>query len=257
MEKQMRTPSIYYSLVWVILQNTCNFLKDNFYERISCHIILNFICINVLLGCFFLQPVFAQETDLKPGIPQCAAIREVIFSASEKQFDNLMLDEGRGSHGYQVRGSWRFETVQYPSLLPWPGATRTYIDNSEESTDSSKKIIRQYVAEFAKITQEAAAIQKYKALNAQVAECRLPLGDSNIMVLKPIPLDKIKGDLPVAAIDATLYPVTIIAGTEASPGQEVVIMTAYEKIGRYYSAYMIVEYRLQQDWTPHIQAATR
>ncbi len=205
----------------------------------------------------FQKVALSQGQDLKPGISKCAAIREIIFSASERQFDNLMLSGGRGSHGYQVMGSWRFETVQYESRLMWPGATRSYIDNSEESTDSSKKIIRQFVAEFSKLATEAFAIQKYKDLNAQVALCRLPLGDTNIMVLKPVPLDQIKGDLPVTAIDATLYPITIKQGTPASPGQEVVIMTAYEKTGRTYNAYMIVEYRLQQDWSPQATSAAR
>lgn len=210
-----------------------------------------------LLFCFFQKEALPQEQDLKPGVSACSAIREIIFSASEKQFDNLMLSGGRGSHGYQVIGSWRFETVQYESRLMWPGATRSYIDNSEESTDSSKKIIRQFVAEFSKLATETEAVQKYKNLNAQVAACRLPLGDTNILILKPIPIDKIKGDLPVAAIDATLYPITIRQGTPASPGQEVVIMTAYEKTGRTFNAYMIVEYRLQQDWIPQANTEAR
>ena len=74
----------------------------------------------------------------------------------------------------------------------------------------------------------------------------MPLNDSNIVVLKHIPLEKIRGELPVAAIDARLYPITVKDADEASPGQEVVIMTAFEKTGRYYAAYMIVEYRVSQ-----------
>ncbi len=181
---------------------------------------------------------------------QCAAIRELIYSAYEKQFDNLLDKELKGSHGYQVRGSWRFETVQYQSLLDWPGATKTYIDDSRESTDSSSKIIRQFVAEFGTVKTREEAMQKFDFLNAQIAECRLPLSDTNITLLKPIPLEKIKDELPVAAIDARLYPVTVQQADAASPGQEVVIMTAYEKIGRIFSAYMIVEYRLRQGHLP-------
>ena len=189
---------------------------------------------------------YGQTVDSISPVNQCSAIREIIFSAHQKQFRNLMDKELKGSHGYQVRGSWRFESVQFASILEWPGATKSYIDNSEERTDSTYQLTRQYVAEFANLRSEEEARRKFELLNRQVAECRLPLGDSNIMVLRPLPLDKIEAELPVAAIDARLYPVRVKEADEAQPGQEVVIMTAYEKLGRLYSAYMIVEYRLQQ-----------
>ncbi len=83
-------------------------------------------------------------------------------------------------------------------------------------------------------------------LNRQISDCRLPLNDSDIVVLKYIPMEKIKGELPVAALDARLYPITVKNADAVHPGQEVVIMTAYEKNGKWYSAYMIVEYRLQE-----------
>ena len=178
---------------------------------------------------------------------QCSAIREIIFSAHEKQFDNLMDKEMKGSHGYQVQGSWRFETVQYESILIWPGATKSYIDNSEERTDSSHKMIRQYVAEFSGLKTLDAAKQKFDLLNNQVAECRLFLSDTNITVLRPLPLSKIQDELPVAALDAKLFPITIKDADAAQPGQEVVIMTAYERAGKLFSAYMIVEYRLVKE----------
>ena len=178
---------------------------------------------------------------------QCSAIREIIFSAHEKQFDNLMDKEMKGSHGYQVQGSWRFETVQYESILIWPGATKSYIDNSEERTDSSHKMIRQYVAEFSGLKTLDAAKQKFDLLNNQVAECRLFLSDTNITVLRPLPLSKILDEFPVAALDAKLFPVKIKDADAAQPGQEVVIMTAYERAGKLFSAYMIVEYRLVKE----------
>ncbi|MCU0403508.1 MAG: hypothetical protein MUE99_03085 [Chitinophagaceae bacterium] len=204
------------------------------------------ICLSLML---FSVTLLAQEKENEVSVNQCAVIREVIYSAHEKQFDNLIQKEMKGSHGYQVRGSCRFETTQYMSLIDWPQATKTYIDHSEEKTDSSLKLIRQFVAEFTGLTSLEDARKKFDILNRQITDCRLPLNDSNITVLKPIPLDKIKDDLPVAALDARLYPITVKEAEEASPGQEVVIMTAYEKIGRYYSAYMIVEYRLRQgEW---------
>jgi len=188
----------------------------------------------------------AQEVDRTFAATQCSAIREVIFSAHQKQFDNLLDKELKGSHGYQVQGTWRFETFQYASLLDWPGASKTYIDDSRESTDSSSKMIRQFVAEFAQLKSPQEARQKFDYLNAQITECRLLLSDTNITLLKPLPLEKIKDELPVAALDAKLYPVTIKQSTAAEAGQEVVIMTAWERNGQYYTAYMIVEYRLQQ-----------
>jgi hypothetical protein len=202
------------------------------------------ICLAILL----VLPVNAQEPDrglADVSYQQCSAIREIIFSAHEKQFENLMDREMKGSHGYQVRGSWRFESVQYESILIWPGATKSYIDNSEESTDSSHKIIRQYVAEFSGLKTLDDAKQKFDLLNNQIAECRLFLSDTNITVLRPLPLSKIQDELPVAALDAKLFPVTIKDADAAQPGQEVVIMTAYERVGKLFSAYMIVEYRLQ------------
>jgi hypothetical protein len=176
--------------------------------------------------------------------PLCSTIREIIFSAHEKQFKNLMDATLKGSHGYQVRGSWRFESVQYETILQWPGATKSYIDNSEESTDSSFHLTRQYVAEFSNLLHADEARKKFELLNQQITECRILLADTNITVLKPLPLEKIKDDLPVAALDARLYPLTIKEADAASAGQEVVIMTAYEKSGKYFNAYMIVEYRL-------------
>jgi hypothetical protein len=178
---------------------------------------------------------------------QCSPIREIIFSAHEKQFNNLMDREMKGSHGYQVRGSWRFETVQYESILMWPGATKSYIDNSEESTDSSHKIISQYVAEFSGLKTLEDAKTKFELLNNQVAECQLFLSDTNITVLRPLPLSKIQDELPVAALDAKLFPVKVKDADAAQPGQEVVIMTAYERVGKLFSAYMIVEYRLVKE----------
>ncbi len=191
------------------------------------------------------QGTLRNENDF--SYQQCSPIREIIFSAHEKQFNNLMDREMKGSHGYQVRGSWRFETVQYESILMWPGATKSYIDNSEESTDSSHKIIRQYVAEFSGLKTLDDAKQKFDLLNNQIAECRLFLSDTNITVLRPLPLSKIQDELPVAALDARLFPVTIKDADAAQPGQEVVIMTAYERVGKLFSTYMIVEYRLQQN----------
>jgi hypothetical protein len=202
------------------------------------------IAVTGFLASFGLS--YAQEVDRTFSATQCSAIREVIFSAHQKQFTNLLDKELKGSHGFQVRGTWRFETFQYASLLNWPGASKTYIDDSKESTDSSSKIIRQFVAEFGNLKSREEAKQKFDYLNNQIAECRLPLSDTNITLLKPLPLEKIKDELPVAALDARLYPVTVKQSTAAEPGQEVVIMTAWERNSQLYTAYMIVEYRLQQ-----------
>lgn len=100
------------------------------------------------IWCMVPLLVQSKTTEEYLSTNQCSVIREVIYSAHVKQFGNLILKELKGSHGYQVRGSWRFETVQYQSLLNWPRASKTYIDDSMESTDSSSKIIRQFVAEF-------------------------------------------------------------------------------------------------------------
>ena len=102
------------------------------------------------------------------------------------------------------------------------------------------------MAEFGNLKSREEAKQKFDYLNNQIAECRLPLSDTNITLLKPLPLEKIKDELPVAALDARLYPVTVKQSTAAEPGQEVVIMTAWERNSQLYTAYMIVEYRLQQ-----------
>lgn len=193
---------------------------------------------------------WAQQMETMVVVPQCSAIREIIYSAYEKQFNNLMDKTLKGSHGYQVRGSWRFETVQYATLLEWSGATKSYIDNSEEGTDTSYKLIRQYVAEFANLKTADEAKAKFLQLNNQIADCRLPLADTNVTLLKPLPLDKIEDELPVAALDAKLYPVRVKYADAAEAGQEVVVMTAWERNGKLYSAYMIVEYRLMQTGFP-------
>lgn len=202
-------------------------------------------CGIILVSSFFGWLAIAQTDSVLHNPPLCSAIREVIFSAHQHQFKNLMNTETKGSYGYQVQGSWRFETTQFETFLQWPGATKSYIDNSEERTDSSLHMIRQYVAEFKDLANTEEARRKFQLLNQQITECRILLADTNIAVLKPLALDKIRDDLPVAALDAKLYPVTIKEADAASSGQEVVIMTAYEKTGKYYNAYMIVEYRLR------------
>jgi len=207
------------------------------------------------IGAFLLCN--AQAADRTFAATQCSAIREVIFSAHQKQFSNLLDKELKGSHGYQVRGTWRFETFQYASLLDWPGASKTYIDDSQESTDSSSKMTRQFVAEFGQLKSREEAREKFDYLNAQINECRLLLSDTNITLLKPLPLEKIKDELPVAAIDARLYPVRVKEATAAEAGQEVVIMTAYERNGQFYSAYMIVEYRLVQNEIRQTESPSR
>jgi hypothetical protein len=88
---------------------------------------------------------------------------------------------------------------------------------------------------------------KFELLNNQVAECQLFLSDTNITVLRPLPLSKIQDELPVAALDAKLFPVKVKDADAAQPGQEVVIMTAYERVGKLFSAYMIVEYRFVKE----------
>jgi hypothetical protein len=198
----------------------------------------------ILFSTFCSLLAIAQADSLLPNPPLCSAIREVIFSAHQHQFKNLMNTQTKGSYGYQVQGSWRFETTQYETLLAWPEASKTYIDHSEEKTDSSLKLTRQYVAEFKNLPTTEVAQEKFKRLNEQITTCKVLLADTQISVLKPLPLSRIKDDLPVAAIDARLYPVTIKQADAASPAQEVVIMTAYEKTAKFYHVYMIVEYRL-------------
>ena len=62
-------------------------------------------------------------------------------------------------------------------------------------------------------------------------------------MLKPLDFNKIADELPVAALDARLYPVKLLEPDTLQKGQEVVVMTAYEKSGKQYNAYMIVEFR--------------
>lgn len=179
-------------------------------------------------------------------MPQCAAIRNLLYEASEKQFKTLIAQEGRGSRGYQTHGSWHFESVQYSSKIAWAGASRTYIDHSEERTDTTHTLYRQFVAEYAPLPTLEEGRRFFELLNLQITDCRIMLKDTNLLLLQPVPLHKIQDELPVAALDARLYPVQVPEERGALHNQQVNIMTAYEKRGRAYAAYMIVEYRLHQ-----------
>lgn len=180
------------------------------------------------------------------GVQQCAAIRNLLYEASEKQLTTLIAEEGRGSRGYQTYGTWQFETVQFSSILNWEGASRTYIDHSEERTDSTYTLYRQFVAEYAPLPTAEEGRRFFDLLNTQIGDCKVFLKDTQLLLLQPVPLHKIQDELPVAALDARLYPVQVPEEREAQNNQQVNIMTAYERRGRSYSAYMIVEYRLHQ-----------
>jgi len=187
--------------------------------------------------------VYSQADTGLRGVSQCSQIRELIVSASAYQFNNITLEARRKSHGYQSKDGWHFETTQYFTRLWWPGSTFCYIDFSEEKSTNHSKQTWQYVAVIKNLASAGEAKIAFDRLNRQIAACRLPLGDSNITVLKPLDFDRIENELPVAALDARLYPIRLQEPDTLQKGQEVVVMTAYEKSGKLYNAYMIVEFR--------------
>ncbi|MCU0375352.1 MAG: hypothetical protein MUF24_08600 [Chitinophagaceae bacterium] len=190
------------------------------------------------------SPILYSQADTGlRTINQCSQIRELIVSASAYQFSNITLEPRRKSHGYQSKDNWHFETTQYFTRLWWPGSTICYIDFSEEKSTTQLKQTWQYVAAIKNMASAGEAKLAYERLNKQIAACRLPLNDSNIAVLKPLDFEKIEAELPVAALDARLYPVRLMEPDTLQKGQEVVVMTAYEKAGKQYNAYMIIELR--------------
>lgn len=197
----------------------------------------------LILALLSSPKLYSQADPDSRIVNQCSQIRELIVSASAFQYKNIMLEPRRKSHGYQSKDGWHFETTQFFTQLWWPGSTLCYIDFSEEKSDKQSRQTWQYVATIKNLASAAEAKQAFDRLNRQIDACRLPLNDSNIAVLKPLDFSKIADELPVAALDARLYPVKLLEPDTLQKGQEVVVMTAYEKSGKQYNAYMIVEFR--------------
>lgn len=197
----------------------------------------------VILGLLTSPKLYSQAYPDARIVSQCSQIRELIVSASAFQYKNIMLEPRRKSYGYQSKDGWHFETTQFFTKLWWPGSTLCYIDFSEEKSDQQYKQTWQYVATINNLASAGEAKQAFDRLNRQIEACRLPLNDSNIAVLKPLDFNKIADELPVAALDARLYPIKLLEPDTLQKGQEVVVMTAYEKLGKNYNAYMIVEFR--------------
>lgn len=197
-----------------------------------------------LLLIFIFVNGLASVAQSISGAPtkQCATIRELVYAAANHQFETILLDREKGSFGYQTLGSWRFETTQFASLINWEGASKSFIDQSIETTDSSR-YSRQFVAAYENITTYDASLQQFYLLNQQINDCKWFLNDSNILILKPLPDNKLPPSLPPGLLQAKVYPVTIINEAENNPSNfDLTIMTAIEKIKNKFSVYLIVEY---------------
>jgi hypothetical protein len=183
-----------------------------------------------------------REEPVRIGIgKQCSAIREVVFAAGQKHFSSIIAHETRRSRGQQVDGSWKFLTERFETKAPWQGASRTFVEHSTESTDTSSEDIWQYIAEYKAENSIAMADAIFADLNRQIIDCPMPVDDTAFVALRPVPATQLPLELPPTLLLSFVY---AVPQAQQLPNEwETLISILLEKTGRQYKVTLIVEKR--------------
>ena len=192
-----------------------------------------------------LLPVVLQAqllTDTSSVTRQCSAIRELVYQATNRQFEDITESEAKTSYGHQTLGTWQFSTTRYNANFQWADASKCYIEYNEESTDSFKNQTWQYIAEYSRLPNVIEAERLYRQLNIQIGGCRYPLTDSVEVDFIPLPLDRLPPERPAALEVASMYelPTAEALAKNQSP---INVMVGMEKRQKDYRVSLIVEYR--------------
>lgn len=169
---------------------------------------------------------------------QCSLIRELITIGQQNHFATIMDREIGSTRGYRPNGSWEFATIRYDATMQWPGANRTYLENYNDKTDTAHSDTWQYIAEYTRIPNAAAATGIYAYLNKQIQGCRFPLNDSVDIDFEPLPASMLPPDRPAMLETASLYNLPML-GLDSN--STIHVMVGMEKRTNSYNVSLIVE----------------
>lgn len=193
-----------------------------------------------------LLPAVLQAQSLAPDSAsvtrQCSAIRELVYQASNRHFEEITVSEARTSYGHQTIGTWKFATTRYNVNFQWTDASTCYLEHNEESTDSFRNDTWQYIAEYKGLQNVLDAERIFRQLNTQIEGCRYPLTDSMDVDFIPLPLDKLPPERPTALQIASVYELPMVDFSPKEPSP-VNVMVGMEKRQKDYRVSLIVEYK--------------
>ena len=200
-----------------------------------------YVCVVFL---FFLQgSLNGQPQDEQVVTRQCSVIRELVFAAATAKFEPIKLDQVRGSSGHQVQGSWQFSTTRYNAGISWEGADISYLEHSEESTDSTRLETWQYIAEYSHLPDVLEASKIFSKLNNEIEGCPYPMDDSTDLSFVPLPPERLPVERPAALQVAKLYELPLSSNRGDSASGAIMVMVGMEKRAKDYRVSLIVENR--------------
>jgi hypothetical protein len=204
----------------------------------------------VLFACCALRA--QQPTDDAVVTKQCSAIRELVYSAWNAQFEPIRSDELRSSNGYQTAGTWQFTTTRFSTTVPWHGANISYIEHYEESTDSIHTDQWQYIAEYSHVPDVLEAERLYQQLNNQISGCPYPLNDTTDLAFIELPPDRLPAERPSSLEIASLYELPMADSSDARQPAAITLMVGMEKRAKDYRVSLIVENRTIDNRTRNV-----
>lgn len=189
-----------------------------------------------------LLPAQPTTSDSVSVTRQCSAIRELVYQASNRHFEEITESEARTSYGHQTIGTWKFATTRYNVNFQWADASVCFIEHNEESTDSFRNDTWQYIAEYKGLQNVLDAERLFRQLNTQIEGCRYPLTDSVEVNFIALPLDKLPPERPAALQIASVYELPLVDFSPKAPSP-VNVMVGMEKRQKDYRVSLIVEYK--------------
>ena len=174
---------------------------------------------------------------------QCSVIRELVYAGATAKFEPIKMDQVRGSSGYQTQGTWHFSTTRYNTSISWLGADISYLEHSEESTDSTRLETWQYIAEYSHVPDVLEAAKLFNQLNHAIEGCVFPVDDSTDLAFIPLPQERLPADRPAALEVAKVYELPLPGQKQASEEGAVMVMVGMEKRAKDYRVSLIVENR--------------
>jgi hypothetical protein len=198
-------------------------------------------CMMVLLFCQW--KAIGQRREDQVVTKQCSVIRELVYAGATAKFEPIRMDQVRGSSGYQTRGSWQFSTTRYNASIAWQGADISYLEHSEESTDSTRLETWQYIAEYSHVPDVLEASRIFNQLNDEIEGCAFPVDDTTDLAFVPLPPERLPADRPPSLQVAKVYELPLPGQKAASEKGAVMVMVGMEKRAKDYRVSLIVENR--------------
>ncbi len=186
------------------------------------------------------QVLYAQISNDAVVTRQCSAIRELVYAAATAKFEPIRGNQIRGSSGHLVNGNWQFTTFRYDVEIAWQGASKSYLEYSEESTDTSRQETWQYIAEYSHVPGVLEAQKLFTALNNEIEGCVYPLNDSVDVSFIPLPPNRLPAERPSSLEIAKLYELPFTDNNAATQGA-IMVMVGMEKRAKDYRVSLIVE----------------